>query len=432
MQPTEDLQGQTLGSYQVQEMLGQGAMSQVYHARQTNLRRDVALKVLSATLSAQPEYAANFEREIAKVAQLEHVYIVPLYDFGLVDQISFIVMRLMTGGTLADRMQQPDHSPRLPSLREADGLLRLLAGALDYVHSQGIVHSDLKPQNIMFDEHHNPYLVDFGIARLARTMPAMTGSGVILGTPAYMAPEQWRGEALTGAADQYVLGVILYQMITGVLPFDADSPFALMHQHMTQAPIPPHERRSGIPEAVSTVLLQALAKNPQDRFPNVTQFSRAFERALRDTHVDDEPTNFFERPQETAPILRHIFLSYSRADSELMGRVRDELSGGGFKVWTDGNLTPGTPSWKDGIEQAIEGASCMVVILSPEAKQSEWVKRELDYALACDLPIFPLLARGDERSAVPFALISAQRADIRDNYATGVQNLMAAIRQHMK
>jgi len=273
-------------------------------------------------------------------------------------------------------------------------------------------------------------VTDFGLALVRHR--AETPELGMAGTVQYMAPEQWRGDVLTGAADQYVMGVILYQMVTGVLPFDAATPYALMHMHLTQAPIPPHERRPEIPEIVSAVLLQALTKNPDERFPTVTGFSRAFERAIRDADVKGQPTNFFERPQKSTPALRHIFLSYSRADGDLMGRVRDELISGGFKVWTDANLTPGTPSWKDGIEQAIEGASCLIVILSPDSKQSEWVKRELDYALAYGLPIFPLLARGDERSAVPFALISTQRVDIRENYPLGVQNLMTALRQQVK
>jgi serine/threonine protein kinase len=425
------LQGQTLGQYQLKEVLAEGAMSTVYRAFQSLMRRDVAVKVLASNLSVQPGFAERFEQDMQKVSALEHIYIVPVYDFATTEQGSYIVMRLLTGGSLADRMHDTDGKPRLPSLREVDALVRQLAGALDFAHQKGIVHSDLKPHNILFDEHNNPYLTDFGVARLVRAMPsAQTANGVVLGTPAYMPPEQWRGETLTAAADQYALAVILYQVVCGKPPFQSYTPFAVMAQHLNEAPPPLHQQRPNLPEALSDVFTRALAKNPADRFESLTKFSRALEKAVKE--ITDEPTDFFLLPQKIQSPARHIFLSYSRADSDLMARVRDELSSSGFKVWTDGNLTPGTPSWKDGIEQAIEGAGCVVVILSPDSKQSEWVKRELDYALAYGLPIFPVLARGDERSAVPFALISTQRVDIREQYAQGIQNLMNAIRQQVK
>jgi len=432
MTTIDNLQGQRLGQYELQTLLSQGAMSSVYRALQTNLRRELAVKVLSPTLLSQPGYVEGFERDMAKVGALEHVYIAPVYDFGVAPQGSYIVMRLLTGGSLADRMHDADHKPRLPSLYEVRSeLVRPLAGALDYAHSQDMVHGDLKPHNILFDEQNNPYLVDFGIARSMRAMPsAQTATGVVLGTPAYMPPEQWRGDRLTGAADQYALAIILYQVISGTPPFQTDTPFALMVKHMNETPPPLHQLRPGTPEALSDVFRRALAKTPSDRFLNITEFAQSFATAVGDTPSD--PTDFFQLPPKSAPPSRHIFLSYSRADDDLMGRVRDDLAGEGFKIWTDANLTPGTPSWKDGIEQAIEGASCLVVILSPDSKQSEWVKRELDYALAYGLPIFPLLARGDERSAVPFALISTQRIDLREQYAPGLQNLMAVIRQQIK
>jgi serine/threonine protein kinase len=426
---TDVLIGQTFGNCELQALLGKGAMGGVYQAYQPLLGRTVAVKVLSETLSAQERYEERLRVEMSKVMRLEHHHIMPIYDYGIQNRMTYIVMRLLTGGSLPDRMFDIQHRPRLPSPGEAKALLQQIAEALFYAHSNGILHLDLKPSNILFSEQGGICISGFGMARLMRMMPAMTGTGVVLGTPAYMAPEQWRGEELSPAADQYVLGIVMYQLITGVLPFDAPSPFALMHQHLFQQPEPAHTHRPGVPEAVSSVLNQALAKTPGERFSSVVAFAEAFEQAVEG--AEGEPTGFFQLPQPVQS-RRHIFISYSRVDAELMRRVRESCTSAGFNVWTDDSLTPGTPSWKDKIENAIENAGGIIVILSPDAKQSEWVKRELDYGMVCGIPIFPVLARGDERNSVPFLLISAQRVDIRNSFDEAMTSLMTVIRQQIK
>jgi serine/threonine protein kinase len=298
----ELLQGQMLGQYQLQDIIGQGEISCVYRARQLSIRRELAIKVFPPAPMPQFKVYERFQREVGIVAQLEHAYIVPVYDYGVVDQISYIAMRLLTGGTLSDRMLDQDNKPRLPSLGEAEELLRQVASALDYAHGRGIFHGNLNPGNILFDADNNPYLVDFAIARLTHSMFPLTEQGMIMGTPAYMSPEQGRGELLTSAADQYALGVILYQLIAGRLPFEGSTPYALMYKHLNEQPTPLRTWRKDVPEAVSAILLQALAKTPEERFPNITNFFRAFERSIRDTNAKGEPTNFFELSHKTAPI----------------------------------------------------------------------------------------------------------------------------------
>lgn len=406
----EQLAGKTIGGYEVRELLGKGAMSVVYAGYQPVLRRQVAIKIMLPMLTADQHFAARFNREFAHVDNLQHPHIAEIYDYGIENDLCYVVRRLFDGGTLADRMFDAERKPRLPSVGEAGNLLRQLADGLDYAHGKGIVHAALNPNNIIFDQYDDAYINDFGIARLARSAPgAMTATGFVMGTPAYMAPEQWQGMELTPATDQYVLAVILYQVLTGEPPFVAGTPFALMHKHLNE-PVPPLNLANTDSE-LDAVLGRALAKKPEDRFPNVTDFSKAYRQATRS--YEGEPTGFFQRPSQTKTPQRHIFLSYSRADSDLMGQVRDGLRTAGLTVWTDETLTPGTPSWKKSIEKAIEDAGALVVLLSPDSKNSEWVERELGYARVCNVQIFPVLCRGDERSAIPFELVNTQRTDIR-------------------
>ncbi|MCA9915043.1 MAG: serine/threonine protein kinase, partial [Anaerolineae bacterium] len=214
----ENLSGRQLGKYQLKALLGVGGMGAVYQAYQTDLRRYVAVKVLPPAFAQETGYAERFDREARTAASLEHAHIVPVYDYGVENGITYVVMRLLTGGSLVDRLQerQKNNLP-LPSLREIADILKQLASALDYAHSQGIVHRDTKASNVMFDNQGNAFLVDFGIAKLVNATNALTSlttAGAAMGTPSYMAPEQWRDEEITGAADQYALGVMTYAMVT--------------------------------------------------------------------------------------------------------------------------------------------------------------------------------------------------------------------------
>ena len=294
---TRRLSGTTLGNYELHELLGVGGMGAVYRGYQPALERVVAIKVLSSDLAEEEGYTERFFTEAKMVAMLEHAHIVPIYDYGVEDNVSYVVMRLLTGGNLKERFEASTETGQvLPSLGEVGILLKQIASALDYAYSQGVVHRDIKPTNVMFDTQGNAYLVDFGIAKLLKATQAMTAPGTALGTPLYMAPEQWRSSELTSAADQYSLGIMTYQMLTGHMPFAATTPYGLMLKHFSEMPPRLHIQRPEIPEAISLVIERAISKQPEARFPTVTAFARAFERAISDQAGAMTTSGFFAVP----------------------------------------------------------------------------------------------------------------------------------------
>jgi tRNA A-37 threonylcarbamoyl transferase component Bud32/uncharacterized integral membrane protein len=287
---TDNLTGQTLGQYQLKRLIGSGGMGAVYEANQTALNRLVAVKILSRNTIADPAAEQRFLREAQATAILEHPNIIPIYDFGVENSLTYVVMRLLNGSSLYERLHTPNAI--LPSLKEIAWLLEQIASGLDYAHQRGIIHRDIKPSNIMFDDRGTPYIVDFGIVRLMNEVAqSLTASGFALGTPSYMAPEMWRGETVTPAIDQYALGVVTYELLTGQTPFQAETPFALMIKHATDRAEPPQTFRPNLPAEAAAAVERALAKNVADRFPTVLAFARAFAEAVQS--ADEQPTGLF-------------------------------------------------------------------------------------------------------------------------------------------
>ncbi|GAB4423860.1 MAG: hypothetical protein Kow00106_20840 [Anaerolineae bacterium] len=278
------LVGQFLGQYELRELLGVGGMGAVYLAYQNSLQRTVAVKVLRPELTADPEAVERFTHEARTSAALEHPNIVHIYDYGTQGDISYLVMQLLSGGSLAERLaQRAETEHPLLSLGEIAELLRQVGSALDYAHSRGVIHRDIKPNNILFDNLGNAHLADFGIARLLEaTTTGLTGPGEVRGTFAYMAPEQWLGQKLTPATDQYALGVMTYALVTGRLPFESPTPAGVRHAHLNERPMPLRAYRPDVPEAVEQVIGRALAKKPEERFPTCMAFAQAFEGAIRE------------------------------------------------------------------------------------------------------------------------------------------------------
>ncbi len=271
-----NLTGRSLGRYQIYEALGEGGMATVYRAYDTRLGRFVALKVMRPATEPQPALLRRFELEARALARLSHPAIVRVLDYGEDNGWPFMVMELISGGTLKDRMTA---APRPIPYREAAHFLAPVARALELAHANGIVHRDVKPSNILIGERGEPLLSDFGIAKTLESdaTAELTGTGVRLGTPDYMSPEQCMGAPVDYRTDIYSLGIVLFEMLTGVKPFSADSPMATMHRQIYD-PLPdPRQWAPGLPPAAAQVLYRALAKNPLERFSSMGEFAAALE-----------------------------------------------------------------------------------------------------------------------------------------------------------
>lgn len=311
---SDELLGRTLGQFEIIEEIGRGGMATVYRARQLSMGRVVAVKVLPRHLMHDPSFYERFEREVEVITQLEHPHILPIYDYGQVDDIPYIAMRYLGGGSLDQRLRRG-----LPALTEIIKPLRQIAQALDHAHSQGIIHRDLKPGNIMLDEGGNAYLSDFGIARVLGSQ--LTGS-LIVGTPAYMSPEQANGLPLDGRSDIYALGVVVFEMITGHGPFEAETPMAMLLKHLNE-PVPSLlGYRSDIAPQVDQVVQRATAKDPDERYPSATQMIDSLEAALQGRPVDITPPPAPTRRAEPQPVPSPV----PPAESPATSRAADQAS----------------------------------------------------------------------------------------------------------
>ena len=276
------LDGKTLGQYQIIESIGSGGTAQIYRAYQPSVKREVVVKVLSSAFQDDPGFVIQFAQEVDVITHLQHPHIIPVYDFGEQDGEVYIVMAYLRGGTLADRIDQPPGG--LPD-EETIRLFDLIAEGLDYAHSREIVHRDLKPNNILMDEGNNPYLADFGLAKFTEGKIELTNT-MMTGTAAYMAPEIARTGKSTIRADIYALGIILFEMLTGKLPYQGKTPYNILSAHVNQ-PIPKiRELRPDLPEAMQAVIDKAIAKEPGDRFTSATEMADAFKTALKAPRAD--------------------------------------------------------------------------------------------------------------------------------------------------
>ncbi|HKC83343.1 MAG TPA: HD domain-containing phosphohydrolase [bacterium] len=265
--------GATLGSYKIIERVGRGGMASVYRAYHPALDRYVAIKALPDFFADDPLYRERFQQEARSVARLRHPNILEIYDFGYEDGLAYLVLELVEGGTLADRLGRP------LELRDAVSILDQLAGALDYAHREGILHRDIKPSNILLHVDGTPVLADFGLAKMAGSMQRLTSSGTVMGTPEYMSPEQAADEPLTASSDLYSFAIVAYEMLTGRVPFQADTPAATLLSHVTKQMPPTRELRGELSAHVQGVLQRALAKRPEERYPSAAAFVAALRPA---------------------------------------------------------------------------------------------------------------------------------------------------------
>ncbi len=268
--------GQNIGQYRILGRLGTGGMAEIYRAHQENIGRDVAIKILRTEQSETPEAAERFRREARMIASLSHPHIIKVFDYDRYKDVFYLVMELHEGGTLTDRIR----AGRL--LPETIGTtLAQVAQALDYIHNNGIIHRDLKPSNILFDRNGYAILTDFGISKREDTLSPLTAAGMAMGTLVFMAPEQVLGEPSDKRVDIYALGVMLFEMLTGKLPFGGTTTPTIVYSKLND-PLPSiRQLRPDVPASIQQVVEKALARNPGTRYQTAAELSKAYDNALK-------------------------------------------------------------------------------------------------------------------------------------------------------
>jgi serine/threonine protein kinase len=374
------LEGMTLGQYELRQLIGEEAhIVATYQAYQPSLKRQVAVQVLNPEYQSNETIRQGFIRAAEIMANLEHSNIVPIHDFAMHDDLAYIVTRLMTGGSLRKR-----NEAGIIPLQEAVAIVKQISSALEYVHSRGMAHGDPSVANIVFDSWGSAYIADFHVAGFM----SQPNPGELTGTPAYTAPEKWMTGQVSPFTDQYALASIAYHMIAGTAAFVGEV-VVVMYKHGNETPTPPHTVNPDLPSAISDVLLRALAKNPAERYPTITDFSREFEKA-------------------SAAQPKHLFISYSRRDKTYARHLTERLQQSGFNVWIDSQIEYGE-TWFREIDEAIKTCAAFVLLMTPDAYESEWVQKEILLAKRYRKPIFPLLLDGDEFPLV----IDIQFADVK-------------------
>ena len=307
--------GENIGSYRVTEQLGQGGMATVYKAFHAALDRNVALKVLHPAFNEDQTFIGRFEREAKVVAKLEHPNIVPIYDYAEHDRQPYLVIKFIDGETLKERFNRGPLSTK-----EIENVIDSVGSALAYAHKQGILHRDIKPSNVLISPEGTMYLADFGLARVASAGESTLSADSIMGTPQYISPEQAMGKKdLDAGTDIYSFGVMLYELVVGQVPFSADTPFSIIHDHI-YTPLPlPADINPNIPESVQNVLLKALAKERSDRYETVDDMVKAFRSAWASAGVPMQGTSIKMKPPK---------LDMERAEAKTLGvdKVEDATS----------------------------------------------------------------------------------------------------------
>ncbi len=266
----------TGGRYAIQRRIGEGGMANVYAGLHMPLEAPVVIKVLHSHLARDPEMRERFKREAESAAQLVHPHICPITDFGTSGDYVYLVMPFLSRGTLSDRITG---NRSLPAEKTAAVAVQV-ATALDYAHRHGLVHRDIKPDNILFDEDENAVVTDFGIAT-GHFRSRMTGTGNVMGTPHYMSPEQARGKILDGRCDLYALGVVMFETLLGFPPFDGADSYSISYKHVTETPVSPDEVDSRVPAHMAEIVMKCLEKNAADRFQRGNDLADALIDFLR-------------------------------------------------------------------------------------------------------------------------------------------------------
>lgn len=368
-----NLIGKQIGKYVLQELLGEGGMGQIYKAHHPTLERDVALKLIHLYRVSDPTVVDRFRREARVVAALRHPGIVQVYDFDVdaKHDIFYMVMEFVQGESLAHRLISIDaQGGRLP-LAEALRLIRSITTAVTYAHNRGVIHCDLKPDNVMLNLEGQPILTDFGISKFV-SGERLTNTSDILGTPHYMSPEQGTGRwKIDARSDVYSLGVMLYELTTGRLPFSGDTSMSIMFKHINDQPPSPRSVNPNIPENVEQIIQKAMAKDPAWRYPSAQEMLTALEALTSPQAVqtsDAEPTSLFI-----------CYKPHTEPDESIAAHLYKRLSNQGHQVFIDPISSTGE-TWVEQVDRQIKASDFFIVLLSEAAAESEMIQIELSQA----------------------------------------------------
>jgi serine/threonine protein kinase len=318
----DSMVGQFLGQYELMQLIGKGGMARVYKSIQPALERYVAVKLLHPSVAADNEFLIRFQREAKAAASLRHPHIVQIFDFGHKEELYYMVMELIDGPTLRDELQRLKVLDETLPFSEVQRIIGEVSQALDYAHGRGIIHRDVKPANILLTPEGQAVLSDFGLAFMIES-PRQTITGFV-GTPEYMSPEQGQGLAVDGRTDVYSLGVVLYEMLTGRVPFTSKTPMAVVMKHISEPLPPPRSVNPSIPEGVEQVVFKAMSKKPGDRYSRAGELSRALAEAFEAAAVVEAPTAISFIPDEIPEVVEEpeVELRCAQCGAELSPDMR--------------------------------------------------------------------------------------------------------------
>jgi tetratricopeptide (TPR) repeat protein len=331
--------GENIGPYRLVEKLGKGGMATVFKAYHPSLDRYVAIKALHPAFMEHPGFLDRFEREAKVVAKLEHPNIVPIYDFSEHEGRPYLVFKYVRGETLKARLEKSQLT-----YKESRQIFRVIASALAYAHNQGVLHRDVKPSNVLLDTAGGIYLADFGLARITETSQTTLSGQMMMGTPHYISPEQAKGLGnLDSGTDIYSLGVMTYELLVGDVPFQADTPFSVIHDHI-YSPLPlPKDINPEISDEMQRALLKALAKKREDRYANIEEMMAAYLKAF-DILIQEHPSEG-EAPTLALNAEERRTASIRRAQAAQEAQVAQEVAQAATEEEGSQSRIPGWIAW---------------------------------------------------------------------------------------
>ncbi len=418
MVATPQFGAQPIGPYKLKARIGQNNITGVYEALHRDTGEEVALRLFYNV--EQEDIREKFTERVKDVANLSHPALVPVIDHGVTKDVIYLAMPMMSGSSLKKRLTLKqtitNHEnllpvEELPSLGEVSAMLDRLADALDYLHGRDMVHYHMQPSNVLFDIDGNTFLADTGIARILKVVFSLQATNAINTNP-YAPPEQWAGEVAVAASDQYALACVIYELVTGRPLFQSNSIFKLMNMHMNEFLIPPHHVRSDVPANLTNVLVRALAKSPQERYATVREFATAFRETV--SGYMGTKTDFFTfdvKQNQRGESHHHTFVVPNAHAPTAHKPIEHSLKQANYSYWQDDQNKVGSVLWKDNVRHAVKYATCVILPISTNTMQSDWVKLALSYAKRYEKPVYAVLMDEEIRNTTQFEKVFDARED---------------------